>query len=350
MEEKIMSSSSPVRCAIVLAGGYGRRLWPFIRQLRGDNLPKQYVNFIGTRSMLEHTFYRAEKLIPPGRIFTVLGQDHLKYPEVQQQLSRRPEGTVIVQPQNKDTGPGIFLALAHLYKNYPESTVVVFPSDHFIVEEDLFLAYVGLAFHVVESNPSHLVLLGIEPDEPEPEYGYILVDGEERSLEPLSLHKVRQFVEKPKLDTARELILQGGLWNTMVMVFRSRTLWDLAHDIAPELYESFQQILKALGTPRKRARVEEAYQHMEPMNFSKRLLEAIPLHLGSHLLVLPVDGVSWSDWGSGRRVVSALKENGYLARLRRVSESQLFRIWDGSRRDKKNSLARDRRRRPALSL
>jgi len=51
----VKSSRSPVRCGIVLAPGEGKRLRPFIQRLRGKDLPKQFVNFIGTRSMLEHT-------------------------------------------------------------------------------------------------------------------------------------------------------------------------------------------------------------------------------------------------------------------------------------------------------
>jgi len=57
-------AQGPVRCGIVLAGGEGNRLKHFIYQLRGSPVPKQYINFIGTRSMLEHTLDRAERLIP----------------------------------------------------------------------------------------------------------------------------------------------------------------------------------------------------------------------------------------------------------------------------------------------
>jgi hypothetical protein len=38
-----------------LAGGESKRLEGYERQLRGKSLPKQYVNFIGTRSMLQYS-------------------------------------------------------------------------------------------------------------------------------------------------------------------------------------------------------------------------------------------------------------------------------------------------------
>ena len=69
--------SEPVSCALILAGGEGKRLRPFVHLLRGDLLPKQYVNFIGRRSMLEHTLDRAERLVPRQRVFTIVNRNHL---------------------------------------------------------------------------------------------------------------------------------------------------------------------------------------------------------------------------------------------------------------------------------
>src|SRR3974377_1003893 len=100
-------AQTPVRCGIVLAGGEGTRLKRFIYQLRGSQVPKQYVNFIGNRSMLEHTFDRAERLIPGDRLFTVASRDHLQYPEARRQLLHRPIDTVVLQPSNKETGPAV---------------------------------------------------------------------------------------------------------------------------------------------------------------------------------------------------------------------------------------------------
>jgi mannose-1-phosphate guanylyltransferase len=59
--------------------------------------------------MLEHTFQRAEKLIPPEQILIIVGKHHLQHVEVRRQLSGRDQDTVIVQPANKETGPGILL-------------------------------------------------------------------------------------------------------------------------------------------------------------------------------------------------------------------------------------------------
>ena len=119
-----------MRCAIVLSGGIGARLRHVVSRICGYDLPKQYVNFIGKRSMLEHTFQRAQSLIPCERLFTVITRFHLNFSEVLRQIGGRPPDTVIVQPENKDTAPGVLLPLIYLYKRFPNASVALFPSDH----------------------------------------------------------------------------------------------------------------------------------------------------------------------------------------------------------------------------
>jgi mannose-1-phosphate guanylyltransferase len=162
---------------VVLAAGEGLRLQEYIRLALGRHLPKQYVNFIGRRSMIEHTFARAEKVIAPQNVITTVSRSHLQYPEVRPQLASRPSGTVIAQPVNRETCAGILLPLMHIYKRCPEAIVSVFPSDHFILEEDRFMTHVALAAEAVARNPSRIVLLAMEAHAPEEEYGYVIPTG-----------------------------------------------------------------------------------------------------------------------------------------------------------------------------
>ncbi len=294
----------PTRCGLVLAAGDGKRLQPYIKQLRGDHLPKQYVNFFGSRSMLEQTCRRAEKLIPSERLFTVVGSHHLSHMEVWCQLSGRPEGTVVFQPKNRETGPGLLLPLMHISKRYPESIVSVYPADHYIPDETRFMDYVDLAYRIVEEDPSKLTMLGIKPHRPEPGYGYIMPGRKMRHLTPSGIYEVLHFIEKPDLQAARRLIDHGGLWNTMVMVFKTRTVLELIRSIMPSLYAAFEKIGEAIGTPSEAEEVEALYNDLEPVNFSKHFLERLSCQESSRITVLQVEGVYWNDWGSAERIES----------------------------------------------
>jgi mannose-1-phosphate guanylyltransferase len=290
-----------------MAAGEGKRLRSFVHQLRGDTLPKQYVDFTGTGSMLEQTFRRVERLIPSERIFTVVSQDHLAYPEVCEQLSGRPKGVVALQPENKETAPGLLLPLMRLHKRHPESIVMVFPSDHYIREEGLFMDHADLAYRLIEEDPSRLILLGMEPNGPNPEYGYILPGAPIPHLAPLDVRRVLQFVEKPEHHAAQELVRRGGLWNTMVMAFRTDTFLTLAKKIVPELYGAFDRIREEIGGPSEIDAVEETYRDMKPANLSKDFLELLSIQDPSRLALLPVRGVYWNDWGSAQRIINDLR-------------------------------------------
>jgi mannose-1-phosphate guanylyltransferase len=169
--DRIYDEDNETICALVLAGGEGQRLQSFIKSLGRGSLPKQYVNFIGTRSMLQHTWQRAQKLISRERVFTVTTEAHLRHPEVRQQFLERDTPSIIVQPENKETGPGLLLPLLHIHKRYPNSVVLALPSDHFVLEEDPLMRDAHLACDAVKEDPSKLVLLGVTPDREEPEYG-----------------------------------------------------------------------------------------------------------------------------------------------------------------------------------
>ncbi len=318
---------SPSLWGIVLAAGDGKRLEPLVRRLRGDDLPKQYVNFIGKRSMLEHTFARAEKLIPREQLLVVPGRGHLKFPEVRRQLAGRVKGTVVAQPENRDTLPGTLLPLIHIYHRDPLATVALFPSDHFILEEDRFVSHLHLACRAVERRPASVVLLGAEPDAPDHGYGYILLGGEAEGLAGLGPRRVLSFVENPAPEELAGLLQRRALWNTMAMVFKAFTLLNLAARFAPSLHAAFERIGAAVGTRRERQAVNEAYGSMAPANFSTELLERLPEKSPDSILALPVGGVLWSDWGSPRRVIDVLRRTGYLARAKNLSERSLFTLW-----------------------
>lgn len=305
---------SPNSCALVLAGGEGKRLRPFIHLLRGDFLPKQYVNFIGRRSMLEHTWDRAEKLMPPSSIFTVVNRSHLAFPDVQRQIGRRSPGTVLVQPENKETATGIIFALLHIAKRCPNSLVTLLPSDHFILQEEQMIGYLRYAGQFVRRDPSRIVLLGIEPDSDESEYGYIAT-GNRLRRGVNGPFQITSFVEKPDYHSAQKLARGGALWNTMMMVFNTGALVELVRTVCPAIFSAMQPIYDAMGTSDEEAVTQEIYQDLLPINFSKEILEPLAHDFPSRLVAFPVRNVLWSDWGSETRVMEILRKIGYASRL-----------------------------------
>jgi mannose-1-phosphate guanylyltransferase len=287
---------------LVLAAGDGRRLQDHVAEVKGKRLPKQYVNFIGKRSMLEHTFERAELLINAERLITIVSRHHFRHAEVRDQLSRRPKDTIVVQPDNKETGPGILLPLMFIKKRCPEAIVVLFPSDHFILEEQRFMIHVARAVEAVADDPHRLILLAIAAREPEIEYGYIMPSENAVRACRFGTQPIRAFLEKPKAERAYQLIRDGGLWNTMTMVFKVNTFLELVRAIQPAVQRRFDALLSAIDSPGERQAIESLYRELEPMNFSTAMMEPLAEHHRERLAVLAVPRVFWSDWGSPERI------------------------------------------------
>ncbi len=170
--------------------------------------------------------------------------------------------------------------------------------------------HVDLAFRLIEEDPSKIILLGVQPHGPDSEYGYLVPGEKIPHLSPSGVRSVSRFIEKPAFHAAQELVRQGGLWNTMVMVFKAETLLNLAQQFAPELYRPFEAIGEAIGTGREFDVTEAVYSALKSTNFSKDFLETLSIQAPSPVATLPVKGVYWNDWGSVQRLRGDLNRIG----------------------------------------
>ena len=286
---------------IILAGGEGRRLQSFIRAHYNSDVPKQYCIFTGTRSMLRHAIDRAELLIEPEHLLILASRQHIRY--VHEQLADRQEGTVIVQPCRRETAPAILYPLMHVYQQNPEAIVCVFPSDHFVLNEQGFMKHVEFSTEFVADNPQSLMLLGIHPQESEGEYGWIVTGNEIAGGNANRVYNISKFVEKPDPVTASQLYKNGGLWNTMVIVSTARTLLRLFEIFTPSMYKEFWDLRQVIGSSSEGQVVEDLFSKLPSMNFSYSILEKNP----AGLRTVKIEGAYWSDWGDAARIQRDIK-------------------------------------------
>jgi mannose-1-phosphate guanylyltransferase len=306
--------------SIVLAGGNGERVGAFTHRWMGKPIPKQYCAFVGTRSMLQHTLARADLLGRRERQLIVIARTHQR--EAQSQLENRPPGTIIIQPENRDTLPGIFLPLTKVYAQDPTATVVIYPSDHFIHPEKTFKEVIASAVQAAEKLPDTLVLVGVPAHGLELEYGWISPGLEIWRTGAYSVRSVRQFIEKPSRAKAVEIEASGGVWNTLIVAVKAHTLWQLGWRYFPEIMRLFAKLQNAIGTSGEETVLDAIYQVMPSRNFSRDLLAPATSRIG----VMLMEDVLWSDWGCEDRIVDTLdligKEPNFpMASLSRADES-----------------------------
>jgi mannose-1-phosphate guanylyltransferase len=282
--------------AIVLAGGDGTRLRALTRALTGDDRPKQFCPILGQDTLLEQTRRRARMLVEPERLLTVVTRRHQRF--YSPLLADAPPSSVVVQPDNRGTATAIALALLHLRE--PEAPVVVLPSDHYVSDDAAFMARVEGAGEAVLARPDLVVLLGIAPDRPEVEFGWIEPGPLILSAGPWPLYRVTRFWEKPGLAVAARLMQRGGLWNSFVIVARPPVVGSLIRAAVPGLVEALAIGRARLGTPGGAEVLDRVYARLPSVDLSRHVLQTNP----ATLAVLPVSGLGWNDLGDPARVLA----------------------------------------------
>jgi mannose-1-phosphate guanylyltransferase len=284
----------PSPWALVLAGGDGTRLQGLTALIAGRPIPKQYCRILGGESLLEGTLARIAPLFPAGRTLAVVNRDHLHL--ALPQLGTLPADNLLVQPRNRDTGPGILLGLLKLRERAGDPIVALFPSDHFVADAARFRRYVAGAMELARSEGQPIVLLGIRPDRADPGFGYIRPAQRVAAGDGMAAFRVAGFSEKPSHEAALDLVRRGGLWSSFVMVFRLRRMLDILAALRPEDHARVSALLQ---DPQG---LDAHYGTSAPWSFSHEVLARIP----AELVALRAENTGWSDWGTREAIERTL--------------------------------------------
>ena len=283
--------------AIILAGGERKPAPDLDRSSAGEKTSRQFCRTVESQSLVEQTRRRVEMAVPKDQIFYTLNRSDERFyvPLLFDALLAR----LVVQPVNRGTAPAILYALMRLGLVDPNAHVALFPCDRSVGDDRLFMRQVNVAFDVIDERPDQIVVLGVAPTTPEPEYGWIEPASPFRCAGETLFH-VQRFIEKPPVEVARRMHAYGRcLWNSFVFVARLPNLLALMIRTVPELYELFAKLGGTLGTEFESENVERIYRAIEPVDFCK---SALGTHVRKHVSVLPVSGLCWNDLGNSSRV------------------------------------------------
>jgi mannose-1-phosphate guanylyltransferase len=288
---------------VILAGGDGKRLLPLTRRIAGDDRPKQFCCVVGKETLVKQTQRRISSLLPLQRTLLVLtGTQEAFYAN---QLAETPASQMLIQPRNQGTAPAITYSLLRLREMDSHGIVAFFPSDHHFSDDEVFAGYMEMAYKAA-ARSDRVILLGIPPDSPEVEYGWIepgvFMDG----VPPGCLAQVSRFWEKPRQKLAADLMARGCLWNTFVMVGRVDVFLNAIRNTLPGLLDEFESIRSSFSTASEETALRHLYSRIRSASFSQEVMSMRP----HDLAVLCATGLGWSDLGEPGRVLSVLEHNG----------------------------------------
>ena len=273
--------------AVILAGGVGARFWPRSRQQR----PKQFLSVFGDQSLIQETVNRMGTLIDSAGLLAITRADQAGI--LQKQLPSLAAHQILLEPVGRSTAPCIGLAAWLLAARDPEAVMVVLPSDHLIQDSILFQDTLREAIEYVQAHDV-LMTVGIQPSQPETGYGYILFEQEAMQHR---IHQVRQFVEKPDLETARRYVQsERYLWNAGMFIWKARTILEEIARHAPDLYALLCTLPNDVHDPDFERLMVEIYP-----SFPTRSIDYAVMEKSDKVCV--VKGFfGWSDVGSWESV------------------------------------------------
>ncbi len=283
--------------AIVLAGGEGRRLHGLTMTALGVAVPKQFCSLRGGRSLLSEALKRAEAVAQPECICTIVSQHHRRW--WSRGLSAMPIANIVVQPRNRGTANGILLPLLYILARDPEARVVLLPSDHHVRHEQTLAAALQKAVLELRTRGHQILLIGILPEEADPDLGYIVPGRSEGAVS-----TVDRFVEKPDARLAQALVQAGALWNAFIVAASGGALLQMFAQRFPRIVAGMQAIVaKNPFTADLSCAAMDFYRDLPNLDFSRQILPGAE----SSLRVLQARRCGWSDLGTPKRLAETLR-------------------------------------------
>lgn len=274
--------------AIIMAGGIGSRFWPWSTTQR----PKQFLDVLGTgKTLIQQTYERINRLCPAENILIITNQ--LYEDTIAEQLPDLPKDNILCEPSRRNTAPCIAYGAFKIKKINPSANILVAPSDHIILKEDLFMQVVEEGFKYATDNQA-LLTIGIRPHKPETGYGYIQSQGDVLKQEnEWQLSKVSQFREKPDLETAREFVASGNFyWNAGIFIWSVNSILEAFAKHTPELYQQFEEQDEAFNSAKENAAIDTIYSVCENISIDYAVMEK-----AENVFVISTD-IGWSDLGN----------------------------------------------------
>lgn len=274
---------------LIMAGGTGTRLWPVSRK----NKPKQLLNLIGNKTLLQSTYERCLGWVNPEQIFIATTKDYAD--SITAQLPNIPKNHYSIEPCLRGRGPAIGLAALILEHHDPEAIFMCMWSDHSIKSEENYFSELLKKLELfLSKNPESTITVGIKPKHAHTGLGYIEKGESKNNEHSLPLYKLASFKEKPDMKTANEFLNSGKhLWNSGYFAWKASTLLDLYEKHLPEIHRILMDIKPYIGTPKQQEKIDELYPKMPVTDIESGLLEKIKDN------ILTLEGeFEWHDIGS----------------------------------------------------
>ncbi len=249
--------------AVLMAGGFGRRLWP----LGNDRCPKQFLTELAGTSLYVQAAERAARLVGWDRLLVVTNARLAGL--VREQTPDLPAANLLEEPMRRNTAPAVIFAAMAVRRHVPDGVMVVMPSDHLIEDEEAFRRTLVCA--VVRAREGGLGTIGVPPTRPATGFGYLELPRVPSGTGPV---RVERFVEKPDRPAAERYLASGRyLWNAGIFIWRCDAILEAAAEHLPRTCRALAPLADALQAPGFAEAARRAFESVEAVSVDVGIME-----------------------------------------------------------------------------
>jgi len=225
---------------VILAGGSGTRLWPLSREM----YPKQLINLINEKTMLQETIMRLSGLENIGDPIVICNDNHRFMVAEQLREIKVTAESILLEPVGRNTAPALAIAALKLLSQGLNPLLLVLPADH--IMKDVSAFHDALNSGESFAQEGFLITFGIVPEMAEIGYGYIRKGDQLSGPGSTEVFKIAEFVEKPDKKTAEAYFKSGRYcWNSGMFMFQASQVIKELKKYAPEIVEACERTLNS---------------------------------------------------------------------------------------------------------
>lgn len=282
---------------VIFAGGVGTRLWPLSRR----SAPKQFEKIVGHKSTLQLAFERLQPDFKPRDIYIATGKRYEAI--VRSQIPSLPKENLILEPEMRDVGPAVGLAMALLGKAHPDTPCAILWSDHFVKKDRRLREVLTFAERLVRKHKDIIILIGQRARFANQNIGWTEFGRQLRSIRGTKIFQFKRHIYRPSLEEAERFLESGKFaWYPGYFVSTPRFILEQYERFAPEMWKGLNQIRETVGKSNFNSVLQRIYPKLEKINFDHIVLENLD---PKQVLVIAAD-LGWSDVGAWEALKEAL--------------------------------------------
>ena len=201
-----------------------------------------------------------------------------------------------MEPAKKNNAPAI-LSSALINEIPNDQPLMFFAADHLIEKSGIMDK--SLKKNKTNLDDKNVFIFGIKPSNPSSEYGYFITKKINKNI-----NKVTQFIEKPNLSRAKQVIKKKGYWNSGMFYLRKDSIINNFKKFQPKTYKSCSAaVSKSKFKNNTYFLNKNAFKKAVEKSFDYAILEK-----SKNINAIKLD-IPWTDLGSWREISKIYKRD-----------------------------------------